>query len=312
MAGIGKRVDGMLQDLIYATRTLRSSRVFTATAVITLALGIGASTAIFSVANAVLLRPLPYKDSGRLVYACSDMPKRNVYDHFWSDADYFDLRNHASDALEDVAAVRTGRGNFVHDDGTPDEVAYAAVTPNLFRMLGVRVVLGRDFIDSDGEPQPPAADGGLPPPDQRLPTYAIVSQAYFQRRFGGNPAALGQPIVKNGPILVGVLERGAELFFRPDKNIEQKPDLWTAGRLNYNVPRTGLAWHLIARLRNGVTLRRAQEQTDAVAEQIRALDPVIRGTGFAIRLEPMRAYLVSQVRPAILALMGAAKIGRAS
>jgi len=294
----------MLRDFVYAARTLRASRIFTATAVITLALGIGASTAIFSVANAVLIRPLPYKDPGRLIYACDDLLKRNVYDHFWSAPDYMDLRDHAA-ALEDVAAVRTFRNNLVRDDGTPEEVAFAVVTPNLFRMLGARVVLGRDFIESDGQPQPPTADGAPPPPDQRLPTYAIASQEFFQRRFGGNPASLGRPVVKNGPILVGVVERGVELLFRPDKDIEQKPDLWMSARLEYNTPRTSLGWRLIGRLRSGMTIQRAQAQADAVAEQSRATDPVIRGTGFAIRLEPMQPYLVSQVRPAILALMGA-------
>ena len=112
-------------------------------------------------------------------------------------------------------------------------------------------------------------------------------------------------MVKNGPILVGVVERGAELLFRPDKNIEQRPDLWMAARLNYGSSRTALGWRLIGRLRPGATIQRAQARADAVAEQIRAIDPVIRGTGFAIRLEPMQPYLVSQVRPAILALMGA-------
>ena len=194
----------MLRDFLYAARTLLSRRVFTATAIITLALGVGASTAIFSAANAILLRPLPYKDPGRLIYACDDLLKRNVYDHFWSAPDYMDLRDHDA-ALEDVAALRTFRNNLVHADGTPEEVAYAVVTPNIFRMLGVRVILGRDFIDSDGLPQPPTADGAPPPPDQRLPTYAIASQEFFQRRFGSNPASLGQPIVKNGPILVGVV-----------------------------------------------------------------------------------------------------------
>jgi putative ABC transport system permease protein len=296
----------MLRDFVYAARTLRSSPAFAAAAILTLALGIGASTAIFSVADAVLLRPLPYKEPGRLVYACADLKTRNVSDHLWSGPNYIDLRDHASSTLEDVAAVSTGRSTFARDDGTPEEEVFAQVTPNLFRVLGARVVLGRDFIDSDGQPQPTTADGAPPPPDQILPIYAIASQEFFQRRFGGNPAALGKPIVKNGPILVGVLERGVELLFRSDKNIERRPDLWTALRLQYSENlRIGLYLRVIGRLRVGVTLQQAQAQADAVAEQIRVAEPSYRGAGLQLRLEPMQRYLVAPVRPAILALMGA-------
>jgi len=294
----------MLKDFVYAARTLRSSPAFGAASVLTLALGMGASTAIFTVANAVLLRPLPYKNPDRLVYACDDLKKRNVSDHLWSTPDFMDLRNHAP-ALEDVAAVATGRFSLALDDGTPQEVVAATASTNIFHLLGVRVVLGRDFQDTDGLPQPTGPNGAPPPPDQRLPIYAVVSHEFFQRRFAGDPSKLGQPIAKNGAIVIGVLEPGVELLFRPDKNIERQPDMWMAARLNYSVPRTGLAWRLIARLRPGATLQRAQSQADAVAEQSRAADPVIRGTGFSIRLEPMQAYLTSQVRPAILALMGA-------
>ncbi|MGD0773340.1 MAG: FtsX-like permease family protein [Candidatus Solibacter sp.] len=295
----------MWKDFVYAARSLRSSPAFAAAAVVTLALGIGASTAIFSVADAVLLRPLPYKDPGRLVYACSDMKTRNVYDFYWSAPDFMDLRDHASSALEDVAGLNTGRANWARDDGTPEEIVYAQVTPNALRVLGARVVLGRDFMDSDGQAQPTVADGAPPPPDQRLPTYAIASQEFFQRRFGGNPAVLGKPIIKDGPILVGVLERGVELLFRPDKNVERRPDVWVAMRLSYGSPRISLFGRLIGRLRPGVTLERAQAQADAVAEQCRAADPINRTAGFQIRIEPMQRYLVAQVRPAILALMGA-------
>jgi putative ABC transport system permease protein len=86
----------MLSDFFYATRTLRSSPAFASAAVLTLALGIGASTAIFSVANAVILHPLPYKDPASLVYPCSDLKTRNVTDHLWSGPDYLDLRNHVA------------------------------------------------------------------------------------------------------------------------------------------------------------------------------------------------------------------------
>jgi putative ABC transport system permease protein len=295
----------MLADFVYAARTLRSSPAFAATAVLTLALGIGASTAIFSVANAVLLRPLPYRDASRLIYPCADFKTRNIADHLWSGPDFLDLRNYASATLEDVAGVATVRANFVRNDGTPDDTVIAQVTPNIFRFLGARVVLGRDFIESDGQPQPTNVDGAPLPPDQRLPVYAIASQEYFQRRFGGNPAALGQPVVKNGPILVGVLERGVELLFRPDKDIERRPDLWTALRLSPGMPRIGLILRPIARLRPGVTLKQAQSQADVVAEHIREIEPTYKGAGLQYRLEPMQPYLIAQLRPAILALMGA-------
>jgi predicted permease len=298
-------VENSWQDFRYAARVLRKAPGFAAAAVLTLALGVGASTAIFSVAEAVLLRPLPYKDPDRLVYPLADLKTRNVFDHLWSGPNYTDLRDHAGAALEDVAAVSTGRFNLAHDDGTPEETVYASVTPNLFRMLGVRVVMGRDFIDTDSQSQPAAADGGPPPPDQRLPTYAIVSQEYFQRRFGGNPAMLGQPIVKNGPVLVGVLEPGVELLFRPDKDVERRPDLWMARRARYGEPRIGLYLRLIARLRRGVTIQQAQAQADAVARQIREIEPSFGGSGLQFRVVPMQQYLVASVRPAILALMGA-------
>jgi hypothetical protein len=215
----------MLRDFVYATRTLRSSPAFAAGAILTLALGIGASTAIFSVTNAVLLRPLPYKDAGRLIYACGDLKTRNVLDSLWSGPNYMDLRDHAAATLEDVAAVSTSRVSFARDDGAPEEAVFASVTPNIFRLLGMRVVMGRDFIDNDAQPDAITDDSAPPPPDQRLPVYAIASHEFFQRKFGGHPAMLGRPIEKNGTILVGVMERVVELMFSPNKNIERRHDL---------------------------------------------------------------------------------------
>src|ERR1700738_4630665 len=99
----------LFRDLAYAARTLRKSPVFAITAVVTLALGIGASTAIFSVTNAVLLRPLPYRDPHRLVLACDDMRKRDVKDFPFSNADFFDLRHGATSRFEDFAAANSAR-----------------------------------------------------------------------------------------------------------------------------------------------------------------------------------------------------------
>src|SRR5260370_15748305 len=143
----------MLKDLIYAARTLRKSPVFALTVAVTLALGIGASTAIFSVTNAVLLRPLPYRNPDRLVFVCTDMRKRNVRDFPFSNADFFDLRNGTAAAFRELGAINTGRATYPLEDGSPEEVRTAAATPNIFRMLGARIAAGRDFTDAEGEPE---------------------------------------------------------------------------------------------------------------------------------------------------------------
>ena len=117
----------MLNDLFYAFRTLRRSPVFTITVVITIALAIGASTAIFSVTNGVLLRQLPYNDPDRLVLARNDLQKRTVTDFPVSNADFLDRRNGAKNNFEDFAAVQTFRFTIPGSDGTPEQVRAAAV-----------------------------------------------------------------------------------------------------------------------------------------------------------------------------------------
>src|SRR5229473_149663 len=153
----------MLNDLSYAFRTLRKSPIFTITAVVTIALAVGASTAIFSVTNGVLLRQLPYKDPDRLVLACSDMRRRNVKDFPLSDADFLDLRNGAKSTFDDFGAVSTGRGPVPQADGTPGQVRFAAVSTNFFRLMSARIEFGRDFQDDDGLQQPPLRQAGATP-----------------------------------------------------------------------------------------------------------------------------------------------------
>src|SRR5271169_2731252 len=114
----------LLRDLLYALRTLRKSPIFAATAILTIALGIGAATAIFSVTNAVLLRPLPYKNPDRLVFALSDMRKRNVKDFPFSNADFLDLRNGSAAVFEEMSAVNTGRASVPREDGSPEQIRF--------------------------------------------------------------------------------------------------------------------------------------------------------------------------------------------
>jgi hypothetical protein len=144
----------VLRDLSFAWRTLRRSPVFTIAAVVTIALGVGASTAIFSVANAVLLRPLPYDHPDRLVVVYMDLRNRNNFSMPLSTENFFDIRDGSKESFEDIAAFRTVRQVLPGADGLPEQIRLALVTTNFFRLLGHRVVLGRDFQDADGIPQP--------------------------------------------------------------------------------------------------------------------------------------------------------------
>ena len=307
----------MLNDLSYAFRTLRKSPIFTITVVVTIALAIGASTAIFSVTNGVLLRQLPYKDPERLVLARNDLQKRNVKDFPISNADFLDLRNGAKNSFEDFAAVQTFRFTLPGLDGTPERIRGAAVSINFFKMMGGTIIAGRDFEESDGTPQPapPAAPGGNAPPAANapppLPTFAILSNDYFQQRFGGDQSVIGKPLPTANadgppPIIVGVLAPGFELLFPPQVNIEQFPSLWIAGRIPYDVAnRNNVQWRAIGRLKPGASIEQAQAEAEVIAQKIRDENNIAKTAGKHFQLVPMKQHLVDGVRPTILALMGA-------
>lgn len=304
-----------LRDLSLAFRTLRKSPVFAITAILTIALGVGASTAIFSVANAVLLRPLPYKDPQRLVIAMSDMRKRNVRDFPFSNEEFVDLRDGTKNVVDDMAGVFTTRFTQPTQDGSQEQIRVAVATTNFFQLVGAKIIAGRDFTDSDGTPppQPPAlAPGAAPdanaPPPPQLPLMAIISYEYFQRRYGGNPSILGQLNTK-GPVpvqIVGVLAPRFQLYFPAAADTDPLPQMWVANRLNYDVKnRTSVSIHAVGRLKDGVSLQQAQAAADGVAAEAQKNFVIERTAGYAIRLEPMSLHLVAAVRPAILALMGA-------
>jgi putative ABC transport system permease protein len=198
----------MLRELIFAARTLRRSPVFTVTAALTIALGIGASTAIFSVANAVLLRPLPYKDPDRLVVLYADLRARNNLGMPVSAENYIDLKNGSMAAFEDMAAMGIGgRAVLAREDGTPEQVRFGRVTTNFFRVMGATIVLGRDFEEADGMAPPATQTAGAPVQAPQLLTLVILSYEYWQRRFGGDPAVISGSRLGDGP--PGVL-RGDE------------------------------------------------------------------------------------------------------
>jgi putative ABC transport system permease protein len=302
-----------LRDLYLAARSLRKDPIFTVVAVLTIALGIGASTAIFSVVNAVLLRPLPYTQPERLAIIVHDMVARDLPDMPLAPPDLRDIRQQAS-LFDDVAGVFTFRTAISGDEGVPEQIRAAGVTPNLLRLLGARVVLGRDFHDddalvpaapADNAAAPPAGNVAAPPP----PFAGILSYGFWQRRYGGDASVLGRTIEFGAQRLeiVGVLAPGVELLFPPGTDVERTPDIWTAARIDYDAPnaRLNLQLRAIGRLAPGTSLTAAEAQLERIAADIRQEHVIKEAAGMRFRVVPMHHNLVAGVRPALVALMGA-------
>ncbi len=150
-----------LNDLVFTLRTLRKNPAFAATAILTIGLGLGATAAIFSVVNAVLLRPLPYRDADRIVHVWPDLRNRNVRDFMSPPGDLYDLRQQTT-AFDGLAGYSTGRVPITGEEGEPEQVPAAFVTVNFLQVMGGRVVRGRDFIEEDGTPIAPPAAGRCP------------------------------------------------------------------------------------------------------------------------------------------------------
>ena len=310
-------MQSLLKDVTYAWRTLRANPAFSLTAIITLALGIGASTAIFSVVNAVLLRPLPYGDAGRLTLIWGDMVKRDVKDFPFPPGDLPDLRQQGT-LFQEIAGAATFRQPLVGDGGEPEQVNVAGVTENIFTVLRARILLGRNFNASDATPLPPppqAAPGAPPPapavgPDGQPPLVAswILSYGFWQRRYGGDRNVIGKMVdVGNGRAeIIGVLAPEFELLFPPSTDVERNPDIYAALRIDYaTASRTNVFLRMVGRLKPGVTLPQAQQQLNNLAADLRRRFPIKEAAGLHIRAEWMRDDLVADVRPAIIALMGA-------
>jgi predicted permease len=303
------------RDLALGARTLRKSPAFAITAILTLALGIGASTAIFSVVNAVLLRPLPYGHADRLTIITQDLRARGVVDFPVGPGDVPDLRKGTS-VFEGIAALQTTRNfPYTDKDGKAQLITAAAATPNIFKLLEVPVVYGRDFTDDDGIPNPivqlPPGAQAQPapqtPPPPRLPTIGVISYDFWQRAFGGDPSVVGRTITLGGPVqIVGVASPRAELIFPVSMQVERHPDVWTALRVNFEQgSRQNVAYRLIGRLKPNASLTVARAEIARVTADLQARFPTDKTAGVTYRVEPMKEYVVANVRTSILALMGA-------
>jgi putative ABC transport system permease protein len=278
-------LENLSKDIRYGFRMLRKSPSFTFFAVAVLALGIAANSAIFSIADNVLVRPLPYRDSNRLVMVWEDASAYGFPKDTPAAGNFADWKSR-NQVFDDVSAIAGASLNLT-GDGNPEDLIGKRVRTNLFSVLGVTPALGRDFR-----------------PDDDLPGsthVAILSHGLWLRRFGGDPEIVGKEITLNFEkcTVVGVMKRGMQF---PDRETE----LWVPSRFTSEQ----LANHgnhflqVIARLKPGISIKTANANLATIAAQLEKENPDSNAKigAFAV---PLREELAGEVRPAILMLVGA-------
>jgi putative ABC transport system permease protein len=267
---------------------LGKSPAFTAIAVITLALGIGANTAIFSVINAVLLEPLPYKDSGKLVNVWSTMISQGVPISGASAPDFREWRDRNS-AFTGMDAFYYGNYHLTAAGTEPTRLQGAVVSPGMFPLLGVNPALGRGFLESE-------AEWG----HHRV---ALLSDAFWRSNFAADRGVLGRTIHLDGEdfTIVGVLPHGMP-FFDDLPPVDLYVPLAYAPGDNMN-SRNNHYLYVIARLKPGVTLEQSQSEMARIASQLENEFPVNKGVG--AKVVSVREQLVGDVRTTLLVLLGA-------
>ena len=281
------------QDARYAWRVLRKSPGFTAVAVLVLALGIGANTAIFSVVNAVLLRPLPFDQPDRLVVLWHLPPQASfpgVPIFSVSPANFLDWRSQ-SHSFEGMSAYGFGR-YILTGNGQPESIRTVAATSGLFSILHAQPLLGRVFLDGDVEPGQ----------DHEV----VLSYGLWSSHFGSNPDIVGKNIQLNGQAytVVGVMKPGFGFPVDTDPTTAPqmwKPLAWTAAE---RAIRDDHNYDVVARLKPGVSLQQAQAELETISNRLAQQYPK-DDKGWGATAISLRDDLVGDVRPALLILLGA-------
>ncbi|HLX00152.1 MAG TPA: ABC transporter permease [Candidatus Acidoferrales bacterium] len=277
-------METLWQDLRFALRMLRKKPSFTIACVLTLALGIGATTAIFSVVNSVLLMPLPYRDSAKLIVLRAN--SSGIGDHSPSYPDFLDWRAQ-SQTFQEMAAI-TNIGFNLSGVTQPESIGGYGVSPNLLSMLGVRPVIGRDFLPSEEK------TGTAP--------VALISYELWQSHLGSDPNVVGRSILLDGTsfTVVGVLPPS---FFLPeDAKVLTPMGIWAKGDMMERGSRGDMA--VIGRLAPGATVANARAEMATIAARLTKDYPLEDGNE-GVSLTAIRDIYVSDSRPAILVLFGA-------
>ena len=289
----GQFAETAWQDLRYGFRMLRKKPGFTLVAVLTLALGVGANTAIFSIVNAVLLRPLPFRDPDRLVKVIFSNPGVGLRDITASIPEFDDLKTRAG-VFDDVCGIGGGSVNLTGGD-KPERLDFVAVHPNYFSMLGATPQIGRLFGPQD------FALGFAP--------VVVISDGLWRREFGADRNVLGRSLRLDNDAytVIGVLPPG---FRHPEAGRDVEAYL-TTGFSADPAPKparsTRVLPSVIGRLKPGITLKQAQARLTAMAAQLRHDFPTDypAQAQWTVEIQPLQEFLVGNVRPMLLVLLGA-------
>ncbi len=288
----------MIQDLRFALRALRRTPGFTLAAVLTLGLGIGATTTIFTVVNGVLLRPLPYANADRIANIWNDFGEGAQSLPAVSPLDFRDYQLR-SRTFESFAAASAGnvvglRGNLT-GEGEPERVDLTTVTANFFPLFGVTPQYGRNFLAEEEVPNGPHV--------------VMLSDRLWRRRYGADPRVVGSTIQVDGigHTVVGILPTEFHLALPAEAFLVTDAEMWAPLQFDYGdaPPRNFTFFTVFGRLKPDVSFAQAQADMHAIALQFRKEFPEHAGTNVRIRAVPLQEDVVKHARPALLVLLGA-------
>jgi predicted permease len=286
-------LETLLQDLHFSARMLRKNPGFVGVAVLIMALGIGANTAIFSVIDALLLAPAPYQDADRLVIVWESNAQHAKADNVVSPPDFLDWQSQ-SDVFTGMAAMADSRANLT-GNGDPEQVVVQYVSVNFFEVLGVSPLFGPGFLPENGQ------DG--------KDNCVVLSHGFWKQHFAGDPTVIGKNLTINGKLrtVVGVAPEKFNWFIKQGSLTAAKPEMWSP----FVFPKSfsdrknvGRFLTVVARMKPGVTPARAQSAMDAIASRIAREYPNDNGH-WGATVVPLRRQLSGDLRPALLVLLSA-------
>lgn len=280
--------DNLIRDVRYALRTLARNPGFTLAALLALALGIGANTAVFSVVNGVLLRPLPYRNPDRLVMVFNSFNREGAGRSGAAVADFLDwrARSRSFQTLDAFEFNRFTNGRFtLTGDAEPEQVIGLSVTATFFETLGIRPILGRTFAADEDQPM-------------RAPA-VVLSERLWRRRYSASPDVTGKTVLLNGRLhtIIGVVPEGFEFW-------QRDVEAWAILTLNPPARRGPFFLRGIARLKPGVSIEQASGEMNMIARQVERENPGDYKTGLRYPVAPLREMVVGDIRPLLWIFSG--------